>query len=95
MEIQEKLMKFIFHAIFGVIISISIYIIARMSPRFIDLIGFFWPLLASTALFLGVVVVFSRVTPQATDGLGEKAGEGLLDYVAGPPEDFGETYKNQ
>ncbi|KAL9230008.1 hypothetical protein vseg_005410 [Gypsophila vaccaria] len=95
MEIKEKLMKYKVHAIVGVIIMVLTYGVVIISPKFVDLVGFFWPLLASTALFLGVVLVFSRVAPQATDGLGEKTGEGLLDYVAGPPEDFGHSsYKN-
>ena len=85
-------MKFKFHIIFGVLLSASFFTILRIAPRFIDLIVYFWPLLASTALFLMVVLVFSRVSPPATDGPGDKAAEGLLDYVAGQTEVVTETY---
>ncbi|KMT12939.1 hypothetical protein BVRB_4g090230 [Beta vulgaris subsp. vulgaris] len=95
MEIPEQVMKFKFHIIFGTILSVSIFGIIRVAPRFLDLLVYFWPLLASTALFLAVVVVFSRVSPPATDGPGEKAAEGLLDYVAGQPEVVGESYKHE
>ncbi|KAL2927808.1 ABC transporter G family member 5 [Bienertia sinuspersici] len=95
MEIPEQLMKFKFHLIFGVLFSASIYAMISISPRFIDLLAYFWPLLASTALFLAVVVVFSRVSPPATDVPGEKAAEGLLDYVAGQPEIVGDSFRHE
>ncbi|XP_021740687.1 uncharacterized protein LOC110706987 [Chenopodium quinoa] len=91
MEIPEQLMKFKFHLIAGILLSGSIVTLVSVAPRFVDLLAYFWPLLASTALFLAVVVVFSRVSPPSADAPGEKAAEGLLDYVAGQPEAFVDT----
>ncbi|KAI9187281.1 hypothetical protein LWI28_026332 [Acer negundo] len=57
--------------------------------------AYFWPLFLSTALFLVAVVFFGKTSPPAA-AAGDKAGEGLLDYVAGqPPEEVGhvESFK--
>ncbi|KAG8386027.1 hypothetical protein BUALT_Bualt03G0106300 [Buddleja alternifolia] len=86
MEIAEKLLKFKFHILIGFTFSLFIFLICYLAPSFIDILKYFWPLFVSTALFLVAIVVFGRISPPATEAPGEKAGEGLLDYVAGPPE---------
>lgn len=52
------------------------------------ILKYFWPLFASTTLFLVAIIAFGGVSKFSTEGLGhgEKAGEGLLDYVTGMPE---------
>ena len=92
MEIPEQVLKFKFHLIVGIILSLSFFVLVRLAPSLLDLLAYFWPLLASTAIFLAVVLVFSRVSPPTTDAPGEKAAEGLLDYVAGQPETVGASY---
>ncbi|KAK6934595.1 hypothetical protein RJ641_034750 [Dillenia turbinata] len=86
MDIHEKLLKFKYHFIFGAIISLTISSVFIIAPRFLTILAYFWPLLLSTALVLVAVVVFGRISPPA----GDKAGEGLLDYVAGQHEQFHE-----
>ncbi|KAK4398617.1 UNVERIFIED_CONTAM: hypothetical protein Scaly_1247200 [Sesamum calycinum] len=86
MEIPEKLLKFKFHILFGVALSLLIFFLCYLAPSFLDVLKYFWPLLVSTALFLVTIVVFGRISPPVTEAPGEKAGEGLLDYVAGQPE---------
>ncbi|KAL8046290.1 hypothetical protein ABFS82_08G169400 [Erythranthe guttata] len=82
-EIEEKLLKFKFHILFALIFSLFIIFICYLAPSFVDIINYFSPLLVSTALFLVAAVVFDRISPPSPEYPGEKAGEGLLDYVAG------------
>ncbi|KAK6947077.1 hypothetical protein RJ641_000550 [Dillenia turbinata] len=88
MDIPEKLLKFKYHFIFGAIISLTISSVFIIAPRFLTILAYFWPLFLSTALVLVAVVVLGRISPPAVD----KAGEGLLDYVAGQPEQFHESF---
>ncbi|KAI3466425.1 hypothetical protein Pfo_023088 [Paulownia fortunei] len=85
MEIPEKLLKFKFHILLALTFSFFIVFLCYIAPRFLDILKYFWPLLVSTALFLVAVVVFDRISPLSAEYPGEKAGEGLLDYVAGEP----------
>ncbi|XP_043693688.1 uncharacterized protein LOC122644139 [Telopea speciosissima] len=85
MAIQEKLLKFKYHFIFGIIVSVVFLLLVLLAPRFVDVIVYFWPLLLSTAICLAAVVVFGLVSPIEPEASVEKAGEGLLDYVAGQP----------
>ncbi|XP_022855638.1 uncharacterized protein LOC111376865 [Olea europaea var. sylvestris] len=86
MEILEKLLKFKFHILSAISLCTSILFILYIAPRFLDVIKYFWPLLVSTALFLVAVLVFGRISPPPASTSDEKAGEGLLDYVAGQPD---------
>ncbi|PWA97362.1 hypothetical protein CTI12_AA025650 [Artemisia annua] len=86
MTISEILMKYksliLIFAIFSLIIVVIIY----FAPKLLDVLTYFWPLLVSTTLFLIAVVVFSRGSQPSLGSLGEKAGEGIIDYVATQPE---------
>lgn len=86
MEIPEKLLKFKFPILVGSTFCIFISFLIYLAPSFLDILKYFWPLLVSTALFLVAVVVFGRISPPPPESSGEKTGEGILDYVAGQPE---------
>ncbi|KAK3002674.1 hypothetical protein RJ639_017911 [Escallonia herrerae] len=58
----------------------------QATPRFITILSYFWPLFLSTAMFLVAIIVLRQISPFAAESHGEQAGEGLLDYVAGHPE---------
>lgn len=88
MEIPEKLLKLKFHILSAVGFSIVILSLCYLAPSLLDILKYFWPLLVSTALFLATIVVFGRISPPLSEAHGEKAGEGLLDYVASEPEHF-------
>ncbi|KAI3979501.1 hypothetical protein MKX01_001693 [Papaver californicum] len=92
MEIPEKLMKLKYYIIFSSLISLLFLSLILLAPRFLTIVSYFWPLFVSTALFLFTVVFFAKVSPLSTSSsdddqsllsCAEKAGEGLLDYVAG------------
>ncbi|KAK6133008.1 hypothetical protein DH2020_033299 [Rehmannia glutinosa] len=85
MEIPEKLLRFKFHILLAFTFSFCVVFLCYLAPRFLDILNYFWPLLVSTALFLVAVVVFDRISPISAEYPAEKAGEGLLDYVAGEP----------
>ncbi|KAI3769197.1 hypothetical protein L6452_00297 [Arctium lappa] len=86
MEISEKLLKFKFHILITATLVVFIVSLLYVAPRFLNILAYFWPLLLSTALFLLAVVVFGLTSPPSAQVSGEKAGEGILDYVAGRPE---------
>lgn len=86
MEISEKLLKFKFHILIAATLAFIIVSLLYVAPRFLNILAYFWPLFLSTALFLVAVVVFSLTSPPSAQVSGEKAGEGILDYVAGRPE---------
>ncbi|TKY53931.1 hypothetical protein E2542_SST18337 [Spatholobus suberectus] len=62
--------------------------IESKAPRFMTILAYFWPLFASTTVFLVAIIAFGGVSKFSTEGHGhgEKAGEGLLDYVTGMSE---------
>ncbi|CAL5335545.1 hypothetical protein ACSBR2_011081 [Camellia fascicularis] len=98
MEITEKLLKFKFYILLALAFSLIILINIYVAPSFIGVLAYFWPLLASTAMFLFAVVLFGRTSPPAAEAPGEKAAEGLLDFVAGKPEEVrfaGESSKSE
>ncbi|XP_042477892.1 uncharacterized protein LOC122059263 [Macadamia integrifolia] len=86
MAIPEKLLKFKYHFIAGAVVSLVFLLLVLLAPRFVDVIVYFWPLFLSTAMFLTAAVVFGWLSPIEHEVSGEKAGEGILDYVAGKPE---------
>ncbi|KAJ7960924.1 putative Transmembrane protein [Quillaja saponaria] len=87
MEIPEKLLKFKYHFVVLVLFSVILVSVIHLSPRFLTILAYFWPLFLSTALFLAAVLVFGKTSSvQGTDASVDKVGEGLLDYVARLPE---------
>ncbi|KAG8658372.1 hypothetical protein MANES_03G140433v8 [Manihot esculenta] len=95
MEIQEKIIHYKYHIIFTFIISLIFVAIIFLAPSFVTILAYFWPLFLSTALFLVAVVFFGKTSSPGTEteSSGDKAVEGLLDYVAGQPEQVVENLK--
>ncbi|EEF39610.1 uncharacterized protein LOC8286844 [Ricinus communis] len=97
MEIQEMVMKYKYLIIFTFTVCILGAVI-YVAPSFMTILAYFWPLFLSTALFLAAVVFFGKTSLPGTELSGDKAGEGLLDYVAGQPvgdELVVENFKNE
>ncbi|KAJ7963631.1 putative Transmembrane protein [Quillaja saponaria] len=97
MEIPEKLHKFIYRFLLLVLFSLTIFSLILLTPRFLTILAYFWPLFLSTALFLAVVLVFVKTSsvPATDASVVDKPGEGLLDYVAGLPERPVESHKSE
>ncbi|KAJ9153927.1 hypothetical protein P3X46_027314 [Hevea brasiliensis] len=93
MEIQEKIIQYKYHIFFSLIISLALVTLIFLAPSFVTILAYFWPLFLSTALFLVAVVFFGKTSLPGTESSGDKAGEGLLDYVAGQPEQVVENFK--
>lgn len=87
-NIPEKLVKFKFPILIVTILGLLVAFFIYLAPSFVDVIKYFWPLLVSTALFLVAIVVFGRISPPHTEAPGDKPGEGILDYVAGQPDNL-------
>ncbi|GMN62320.1 hypothetical protein TIFTF001_031414 [Ficus carica] len=86
MEIPEKLIKFKVHILVALILCAVVSSLILFAPRFLTILAYFWPLLVSTALFLAAVLVFGKTTSSPAAAAAAKAGEGLLDFVAGQPD---------
>ncbi|KAJ6754074.1 hypothetical protein OIU79_026831 [Salix purpurea] len=93
MAIKEKLLNYKYHIFFTLIFSVILVSIILVAPSFLTILAYFCPLLLSTALFLGAVIFFGKTSLPGPDSSGDKAGEGLLDYVAGQPEQAVESFK--
>ncbi|CAH2078888.1 unnamed protein product [Thlaspi arvense] len=83
MEIQARLMEYKFHFMVAIIVSVIMASLVYAAPRILDILAYFWPLFASTAAFLAIAITFGGFQQFSE----EVAGEGIMDYVAGRPED--------
>lgn len=84
MDIQARLMEYKFHVMASIIVTVVVSSLLYAAPRILDLLAYFWPLFASTAALLAMAITsggFQQLSEEAT-------GEGIMDYVAGLPEDF-------
>lgn len=63
--------------------SLILGLLSYGAPRMVTILAYFWPLLASTTVFLLLITAFGGFSQLATEAHGKRAGEGLLDYVAG------------
>ncbi|KAJ4704089.1 Transmembrane protein [Melia azedarach] len=93
MDITTKLMQYRYQFTLAIVGSLILGLLSYAIPRVLTILAYFWPLFASTAVFLLLIIAFGGVSHLATDSHGEKAGEGLLDYVAGRPEHFGDAQR--
>ncbi|KAL0738178.1 hypothetical protein Bca4012_014388 [Brassica carinata] len=79
-----ELMEYKFHVMVAIIVTVVVSSLVYAAPRILDIVAYFWPLFASTAAFLAMAITsggFQQLSDEAT-------GEGIMDYVAGRPEDF-------
>ncbi|CAK8531275.1 unnamed protein product [Lathyrus sativus] len=86
MDVSEKLQKYRYPITIAILISILFLLVIYAAPHFLTILTYFWPLFASTTVFLIAIIAFGGVSKFSSETHGEKAGEGLLDYVAGKPE---------
>ncbi|OMO64680.1 hypothetical protein COLO4_31924 [Corchorus olitorius] len=80
--IQHKVIQYRYQIVVAGLGSIIMAFFLYAAPR---LVSYFWPLLASTTVLLVAIIAFgghSQSQLASTQAHGEKAGEGLLDYVA-------------
>lgn len=95
MDVVEKLLQYRYLISIAIAISLSLSLLLYAAPRILSILAYFWPLFASTTVFLISVIAFGGVSKfSETEDFhhGERAGGGLLDYVAGMPEHNGEAY---
>ncbi|CAN6922913.1 unnamed protein product [Brassica oleracea] len=83
MEIQTRLMEYKLHFMVAIIVSLLVLSLVYAAPRILDIVAYFWPLFASTSAFLAIAITLGGVQ-QLSD---EATGEGIMDYVAGRPDD--------
>ncbi|MED6197543.1 hypothetical protein PIB30_057406 [Stylosanthes scabra] len=85
MDVSEKLLRYRFHITIGIAISVLLSLMFYAAPRIVTILAYFWPLFASTTVFLVAIIAFGGVSKFSTDELSHhhQHGEGLLDYVAG------------
>ncbi|KAJ9180820.1 hypothetical protein P3X46_009022 [Hevea brasiliensis] len=93
MDIPEKILQYRYHFVVAIIASLVLSILLYAAPRFLTILAYFWPLFASTTVFLVLIIAFGGVSQLASDAHGAQAGEGLLDYVAGQAEHTTEPEK--
>lgn len=86
MDVSEKLLKYRYPIIIAIAVLLSFSLVLYVAPRILTILAYFWPLFASTTVFLVAIIAFGGVSKFSTEAHGEEAGEGLLDYVAGRPE---------
>jgi len=77
-----------YHITIAIAFSLSLSFMLYAAPRITTILAYFWPLFASTAVLLAAIIAFGGVSKFSTEdhGHGEKAGEGLLDYVTSLPQ---------
>ncbi|KAL5836469.1 hypothetical protein ACOSQ4_015966 [Xanthoceras sorbifolium] len=96
MDISPKLiMQYRYHFSVAIIGLLIIGLLSYAAPRMLTLLAYFWPLFASTAVFLLLIIIFGGVSQMGIEAHGEKTGEGLLDYVAARPEHVHDSQKHE
>ncbi|CAN0890814.1 hypothetical protein LINGRAHAP2_LOCUS16639 [Linum grandiflorum] len=56
------------------------------APRLLTILAYFWPLMASTAVFLVLIMGFGGVSRLTNDYAADQLHQGIIDYVAGRPD---------
>lgn len=84
MEVPEKLLQYRYHITIAIAVSVFFSLVFYAAPRMMTILAYFWPLFASTTVFLIAIIAFGGVSKfSSLESGGEKAGEGFFDYVAG------------
>ncbi|KAK4785573.1 hypothetical protein SAY86_002262 [Trapa natans] len=86
-EFSARIMHSRYQITTAVVGLLLVSLVLYALPRFVTVLAYFWPLFASTAVFMVVILVFGGISQLANDSHGEKAGKGILDYVAGPGDE--------
>ncbi|GMY36646.1 Microtubule-associated protein [Fagus crenata] len=86
MDIPEKLLQYRYHLTIAVIVPLVLSLLLYAAPRLVNILAFFWPLFASTAVLLMAILAFGGLSQFSTEAHGAKAGQGILEYVGGQPE---------
>ncbi|KAL2339273.1 hypothetical protein Fmac_013719 [Flemingia macrophylla] len=96
MDLQKMVVQYRYHITIAIAFSLSFSLLLYAAPRFMSILAYFWPLFASTTVFLVAILAFGGVSKFSAEGHehGEKAGEELLDYVTGMPEHTEEAVPN-
>ncbi|CAJ1941501.1 unnamed protein product [Sphenostylis stenocarpa] len=88
MDVTKMLVQYRYHIAIAIAFSLSFSLMLYAAPRIMTILAYFWPLFASTTVFLVAIIAFGGFSKFSTEdhGHGEKAGKGLLDYVTDVPE---------
>ncbi|KAF8030475.1 hypothetical protein BT93_E2804 [Corymbia citriodora subsp. variegata] len=86
MDIPARILQYKNQIAMTVTGVLAISLVVYAAPRFVSILAYFWPLFASTAVFLVTIFAFGGISRLSTEGHGQKAGEGIIDYVAGQSE---------
>ncbi|KAJ6756784.1 TRANSMEMBRANE PROTEIN [Salix purpurea] len=73
MDIPERVLQYRFHLAAAIAASLVLSLLLYASPGLITIVAYFWPLFASTAVFLMLIIVFGGVPQLATDYHGGKS----------------------
>ncbi|KAH7545372.1 hypothetical protein FEM48_Zijuj01G0086600 [Ziziphus jujuba var. spinosa] len=83
MDIPPQLVQYRYHFGIAVLVSLIFSLVLYAAPRILTILNYFWPLFASTTVFLVIIIAFNGgVSHAASEAHGEKAGKGIMDYVA-------------
>ncbi|MQM07909.1 hypothetical protein Taro_040761 [Colocasia esculenta] len=85
-KLHGKLLEFRLQGLLLAVLGAIILALLRLGPSFRTVVAFFYPLLLSTSFFLAVVLVLRVISPSPGVVLSDRAGEELMDYVAGPAQ---------
>ncbi|XP_062088499.1 uncharacterized protein LOC133795064 [Humulus lupulus] len=88
MDIPPQLIQYKYHLAIAISVSVAISLVLYAAPRLTTLVAYFWPLFASTTLFVVAIIAFTGVSQLAVEAHrgDNKAGEDIVDYVAGQQE---------
>ncbi|KAM6601878.1 hypothetical protein CsatA_021487 [Cannabis sativa] len=87
MDIPAQLVQYKYHLAIAISVSVVISLVLYAAPRLTTIMAYFGPLFASTTLFVVAIIAFTGVSKLAVEAhRGDKAGEDIVDYVAGLQE---------
>ncbi|PSS24762.1 P53 apoptosis effector related to PMP-22 like [Actinidia chinensis var. chinensis] len=89
MDIPAKLSQYKNHFVIPIlVVCLILAFFSFLAPQFITILSYFWPLFLSTTVFLVAMMIFGQISSHPAEPYGDKAGEGLMDYVSARPEDY-------
>ncbi|PON38120.1 hypothetical protein PanWU01x14_314900 [Parasponia andersonii] len=84
MDIQQQPIQYRYHLAIAISVSVAISLVFYAAPRLTTIVAYFWPLFASTTLFVVAIIAFTGISQLAMEAQGgQKFGEDIVDYVAG------------